>query len=252
MAQSLQTLLDAPVIELDSIDSTNNYAMRLIDADTAQAGTTIVAALQTQGKGQRGKQWKDARGESLLMSLICIPDGSVNDQFVFSAAIAVAVAETLDEIHEGWHVRIKWPNDIIINDKKAGGILIENVLRGNSWSFAIAGLGLNIRQNIFPDELPCATSLKIASGKYFPVQEIFLKLRKNILRKTNDLYSSEEIMKQYNDYLYRKDCLQTFTDGMQEWKALVKNAHRNGTLKVELADGKTEHYTHGRTLWKWG
>lgn len=225
--------------------------MRLIDADTAQAGLTIVAREQTQGRGQRGRLWKDMQGESLLVSIVCTPQCAIERQFVFSAAVAVAVAETLTQLHEGWDVRIKWPNDIIINDKKAGGILIENVLRGNTWCFSIIGLGLNVRQTSFPADLPFATSLKLASAKDFDLKDVFERLRRHIFFRACSALSAQTVMNEFNDYLYRKDCLQTFTDGNKEWKGTVRSAASNGTLQVELADGSTTHYQHGSVLWKW-
>jgi BirA family biotin operon repressor/biotin-[acetyl-CoA-carboxylase] ligase len=251
LAQSLQTLLDAPIIELDTIDSTNNYAMQLIDADTAQPGLTVVAKEQTHGKGQRGRQWKDAPGESLLMSIICTPDCPLDEQFVFNAAVAVSVAEVLSQLYEGWDVRIKWPNDIIINDKKAGGILIENILRGSKWSYSIIGFGLNVAQAKFSAELPFATSLKIVSGKSFSMPSLFAKLRSNILGRTCSGLSVTQIMNEYNSVLYRKDCPQRFTDGADEWVAIIKSAGSNGMLQVQLADGSILHYNHGVAQWKW-
>ena len=135
-----------PIIELDSIDSTNNYAMQLIDANKAQHGLTIVTQSQSEGKGQRGKTWLDAPGQSLLMSIIIHPKKEINDQFVFNAAVAVAIANVLQKSNHNWDIRIKWPNDIIINAKKAGGILIENILRGSRWTHSVVGLGLNVKQ----------------------------------------------------------------------------------------------------------
>jgi BirA family biotin operon repressor/biotin-[acetyl-CoA-carboxylase] ligase len=251
LAQSLQTLLDAPIIELDTIDSTNNYAMQLIDADTAQPGLTVIAKEQTQGKGQRGRQWKDEAGQSLLMSVICTPDCPLDEQFVFNAAVAVAIAEVLTQLYEGWDIRIKWPNDIIINDKKAGGVLIENILRGSKWSYSIIGFGLNVSQTVFPAELPFATSLRIASGKTFPIPQLFAELRANILRRACQSLSVGKIMSDYNSFLYRKDCAQKFTDGSDEWVAIIKSAGSNGMLQVQLADGSILHYNHGVAQWKW-
>jgi BirA family biotin operon repressor/biotin-[acetyl-CoA-carboxylase] ligase len=244
--------LDAPIIELDTIDSTNNYAMRLIDADTAQVGLTIVAGAQLEGKGQRGRQWKDVPGKSLLTSIICAPGCSIDEQFVFNAVVVVSIAEILEKLYENWNVRIKWPNDIIINDKKAGGILIENILRGNKWTFSIIGIGLNVTQTSFPEGLPFAISLKQASGKDFNIHDILQLLRKNILQRACSDLSADEIMQEYNDYLYRKDCEQSFTDGSQEWKAIIKSAGSNGKLHVQLADGSILHYSHGFAQWKWG
>lgn len=244
-------LSDAPIIELDTIDSTNNYAMQLIDADTAQHGLTITTLQQTKGKGQRGRQWSDVPGQSLLMTIVCVPDRAIDAQFAFNAAIAVAVAEVLQDLNENWHVSIKWPNDIIINDKKAGGILIENILRGSEWSYAVIGLGLNILQDHFPDSLPFATSLKIASGKEFKPTEIRDKIRENILRYVDSKKSTADIMRLYNQSLYRKGDAQKFTDGSTDWPAIIQGTMADGTLQVRTADGDIVHYTHGVVAWKW-
>lgn len=251
MALSLQTLLEAPIIELDTIDSTNNYAMRLIDADTAQPGLTILANAQTQGKGQRGNAWQDVPGESVLMSLVCVPECALEDQFVFNSAVAVAIAETLTSIYEHWDVRIKWPNDIILNDKKAGGILIENILRGNGWSYSIIGLGLNVSQSAFPPALPFATSLTAASGHYFDRNQVFSLIRTNILTRLFAGFDKRKIMKDYNDFLYRKNKRQKFTNGLEEWMAAVSGVGPDGRLQVRQPDGSIHHYDHGSTRWKW-
>ena len=251
LAHNLQALLDAPIIELDVIDSTNNYAMRLIDADTAQAGLTVVARQQTDGKGQRGKSWQDMPGESLLCSVIVYPERAIEEQFVFNANTAVAIAEVLSGLYENWDVRIKWPNDIIINDKKAGGVLIENVLRGSNWSFSIIGLGLNVGQTEFPGALPFATSLRLGSGKNFSTAELLRRIREEIFRRSIVVRPAEEVMEEYNSYLYRRGHEQGFTDGSQEWRAIIKSAGSNGKLTVQLADGSVLHYNHGAAIWKW-
>jgi BirA family transcriptional regulator, biotin operon repressor / biotin---[acetyl-CoA-carboxylase] ligase len=251
LAVNLQAILEAPIVELDSIDSTNNYAMRLIDADTAQAGLTIVATMQTNGKGQRGNHWRDTPSESLLMSIIIAPVHTLRDQFVYNACVTVAIAEILQNLCENIDVRIKWPNDVIINDKKAGGVLIENVLRGNEWSFSIIGIGLNILQAYFPAELPNATSIYAQSGKIFDVTELGRTLRAAILQKVYSGAMVEEIMKDYNDYLYRRFLKQRFTDGTTEWDATVLQARQDGQLEVQLEDGRLTSYTHGIVGWKW-
>src|SRR5690606_18341153 len=128
----------------------------------------IVAEQQHSGKGQRGRHWQDEAGASLLMSLIIAPQKPVNQQFIFSAAVAIAVAQVVSELLPNQQIAIKWPNDLIINDKKAGGILIENILRGSTWSYAVAGIGLNVNQTLLP-QLPNATSLRLAGA---PLQDL--------------------------------------------------------------------------------
>ncbi len=244
-------MLDAPIIELDIIDSTNNYAMRLIDADTTQPGLTIAAKQQTQGKGQRGKVWNDEPGESILMSIILAPDTTLDMQFVFSSAVAVAVADVLSALFEGWDVCIKWPNDIIINDKKAGGILIENVIRAAKWTHAVVGIGLNVRQQRFPEELPLATSLAIASGKMFETDVLLGAIRQRVIEYTSRPMLNESMLKRFNEYLYRKGQPQKFTDNKTEWHALILETVKDGTIRVQTEKGAIVHYTHGEVIWKW-
>jgi BirA family biotin operon repressor/biotin-[acetyl-CoA-carboxylase] ligase len=251
LSVNLKSVSDAPIIELDIIDSTNNYAMRLIDADTAQPGLTITANRQTQGKGQRGKKWEDTGGQSLLMSIIATPIVGIEQQFTFNAGIAVAIADVLLSLYENWDVRIKWPNDIIINDKKAGGLLIENVIRGSEWTYAVIGLGLNILQDRFPPELPYAGSLKTQSGKVFQISNVFNALRGQILNAVYDQADPSELLDKYNSYLYRKDELQTFSNGEKEWKGRIIAVTRQGQLMVKLENDEAATYTHGTVNWVW-
>jgi len=252
LALILQTILDAPIIELDTIDSTNNYAMRLIDADTAQPGMTILALQQTGGKGQRGRTWLDVPGQSILMSLISVPMHKLDEQFIFNACVITGIADVLQGLNENWDVRIKWPNDIIVNDKKAGGVLIENVLRGSKWSYSIIGIGLNVLQPKLDESLVYGTSLKIESGINYPVPELSRQLRSEILKNVYTIDNKAYIMKRYNDYLFQKGQEQAFYDANgTTWKARVIDVAENGLLRVQLADGSITGYVHGVANWKW-
>jgi len=252
LALILQTILDAPIIELDTIDSTNNYAMRLIDADTAQPGMTILAQQQTGGKGQRGRTWLDIPGQSILMSIICVPMHKLDEQFIFNACVITGIADVLQGLNENWDIRIKWPNDIIVNDKKAGGVLIENVLRGSNWSYSIIGIGLNVLQPKLDESLVYGTSLKIESGINYPVYELAGQLRTEILKNIYTIDSKIDIMKRYNNYLFHKGQDQAFVDATgREWKARVIDVSDKGLLRVQLADGSITGYVHGVANWKW-
>ncbi|PZF72386.1 biotin--[acetyl-CoA-carboxylase] ligase [Taibaiella soli] len=251
MATNLQALKEAPIIDIDTIDSTNNYAMVLIDADTAQPGLTIIAQEQTNGKGQRGRLWKDIPGQSILMSVITAPALGLEHQFVFSATVAVAIAEVLQDLNEHWNVRIKWPNDIIINDKKTVGILIENVLRGSKWLYAVIGLGVNVLQESFDAALPNAGSLKTASGKTYNVGQLARQIRDNILTLTSAELPNEEVIAKYNKLLYKIHEHQAFTNEDSEWKATILQTLSNGQLQVQHEDGSIVAYIHGSVTWKW-
>ena len=236
------------IIALDSIDSTNNYAMSLINGNTAQAGMTIVAQNQNNGKGQRGKTWVGAAGESLLLSVIIAPEHSLSAQFLFNASVSIAIANVLRKLYKGYTVAIKWPNDIMINDKKAGGILIENVIRGNVWTYSIVGLGLNVNQITFPTELPYATSLKIATGNDYLVSTLAADISQEIITATAHPLPENTQMQLFNSYLHRRGKQQLFSDDIHQWAATILNAMSDGTLQVQLADGAIVNYVHGSVI----
>jgi BirA family biotin operon repressor/biotin-[acetyl-CoA-carboxylase] ligase len=244
-------LADAPIIELDNVDSTNNYAMRLIDADKAQPGLTIVARRQEAGKGQRGKTWVDSHGESVLMSIIVKPGMEIREQFLFSISIALAVAYSLKYLHNDLDLKIKWPNDIIINDKKAGGILIENILRGNKWTHSIVGVGINVNQQQMPESLPNSISLCMAAGETFDIGKIREKLRLQILANTVIPPTAKALVKYYNDLLYRRGMSQQFRTDEGTFYATILSVAPDGALELQMADGSTHKYYHGQVMWEW-
>ncbi|HNF37596.1 MAG TPA: biotin--[acetyl-CoA-carboxylase] ligase, partial [Chitinophagaceae bacterium] len=119
-------------IELQSVDSTNNYARLQIQQGLAQDRLAIFAHHQTAGKGQRGKKWEAEKGANIALSVLIKPDFlKLSQQFSLSACIAVSVHQFLSNyILDG--LKIKWPNDLYWQDRKAGGILIESVVSSSS------------------------------------------------------------------------------------------------------------------------
>ena len=148
-------LLGAPLIELPTIDSTNIYAMAQIKEGLAKSGSCFRADFQTHGKGQHGRIWESAKGQNLLCSYIlelntldALKNWVPTDQIGFSAAIAIG-ARAFFAAFAGSEIKIKKPNDIYYRDRKAGGILIENLVRGKEWTWTVIGIGMNINQNSF-------------------------------------------------------------------------------------------------------
>jgi BirA family biotin operon repressor/biotin-[acetyl-CoA-carboxylase] ligase len=238
------------MLKFDSLDSTNNYAMQLIDADKAVHGLTILAGRQSAGKGQRGKIWSDEPGESLLMSIIVRPGFDLQAQPLFLAAIAVTVADSISQLLPGEDIRIKWPNDILIADKKAGGILIENIVRGQTWPWAVIGIGLNVGQTAFPASLPHATSLQLVAGRQFDIETLAGRLRHNILEGLD--VGRKDWLGDYNSRLYRFGKEQAFKTEENTWKGTICGVNPSGQLMVRLPDGEMQAYTHGEVEWVWG
>ena len=134
------------------MDSTNNYAMAMVQKGVATTGDAVFAMEQTSGKGRRGKIWKSKKAQNILLTILAqmqwLP---VQQQFHLRMGIALACHDFFSKYSKE-NIKIKWPNDIFINDRKAGGILIENVIKGNLWQWAIIGIGLNINQENFEKE----------------------------------------------------------------------------------------------------
>ena len=166
-------ILGAPLIELSTIDSTNIYAMTQIKEGLAKSGSCYTADFQTHGKGQHGRVWESSQGQNLLCSYILELkklDVSKNwvptDQIGFSAAIALGVRAFFAGF-AGVETKIKRPNDIYFRDRKAGGILIENLVRGKEWTWAVIGIGMNVNQSSFS-----AAAVNRVSSNPISLQEI--------------------------------------------------------------------------------
>ena len=166
-------LLGEPLIELTTIPSTNIYAMDQVHQGLALSGSCYTADFQTDGKGQHGRSWESEKGQNLLSSYVLelkqLKTGKIwtpAHQIGFSAAIALG-ARAFFAAFAGEETRIKKPNDIYFRDRKAGGILIENLVRGKDWTWTVIGIGMNINQASFS-----STSANHVAANPISLQEI--------------------------------------------------------------------------------
>ncbi|MDX5325663.1 MAG: biotin--[acetyl-CoA-carboxylase] ligase [Bacteroidota bacterium] len=152
------------VLSFNEIDSTNRLAERLVQKGVIQSPTAITAFSQLAGRGQMQTKWHDEPGNSLLLTLVLSPRSlRISEQFHYNMAVALSVCDTI-ESHLQTEVRIKWPNDILVRRRKISGILIENSVRGDSIERSLVGIGVNLHQRDFPDEVPNATSFFLEDG----------------------------------------------------------------------------------------
>lgn len=143
---------------LPSCQSTNDEAADAIAQNRADEGFIVITDQQTAGRGQRGNQWLAERGQNLTFSLILRPTFlTAAEQFWLNMAISLGITDALDPL-AGPTLRIKWPNDIYVANRKLGGMLIENTVQGYTLAWSVVGIGLNINQVEFP--YPTATSLQ--------------------------------------------------------------------------------------------
>ena len=184
--------IGAPLIELPSIDSTNIYAMEQIKAGKAISGSCYNTPFQTHGKGQHGRVWESQKGQNLLCSYVLelkslnpAKNWGPEDQKGLSAAVAIG-AKAFFGAHAGDETLIKLPNDIYWRDRKAGGILIENSLRGTEWTWAVIGIGFNINQTSFSPDAPNPVSLRQITGRQWEIARLQTELSKALTKSIQD------------------------------------------------------------------
>ena len=215
---------------LDTVDSTNNYAMGRINAALAKHGMAWFARYQTAGKGQRGKTWKTEKDKNIAISIVLEPERlQLNNQFHLSAAIALTCFEFFSR-YAGDETKIKWPNDLYWRDRKAGGILIENILQGKAWKWAVVGIGINVNQTVFDKALINVVSLKQISGKSFDIVELGKELHGMLMNNLAALEKNDKILRQYNEHLYKLNHLVTLKKDGVGFETVIKGVLATGRL----------------------
>jgi BirA family biotin operon repressor/biotin-[acetyl-CoA-carboxylase] ligase len=234
---------------LDSVDSTNNYAMATVRAGMAKHGMAFVAKEQTAGKGQRGKSWQMRPGQSIALSVVLKTDELRTDQqFYLSMLVALAANDFLKKYIET-DTFIKWPNDLYWRDRKAGGILIENVFIGRKWSWAVAGIGININQSRFHGSLPNPVSLKQITGREYDALELAEHLYKFLLRRLEILSEKlpDKIVKDYNKQLYKLNQTVKLKKASAVFETTIKGVSLQGHLHTQ--DAIERHFDFGEVEW---
>jgi BirA family transcriptional regulator, biotin operon repressor / biotin---[acetyl-CoA-carboxylase] ligase len=264
-----------PIIELQSVDSTNNYARSLLYEGLAQHGTAIFAHEQLAGKGQRGKVWVSEKDANIILSVVVNPEPlQLLQQFQLSACMALAISEFLIK-YAGKDTKIKWPNDLYWQDRKAGGILIESGVgsqewptdnrqwaMGNkqpaisnqqpatsNWQWAIVGIGININQTHFPPGLANPVSLRQITGKNFDPLVLAKELCVILDNYFQQLVTKgfDAIYSQYLGHLYKKKEPVRWKKGSRVFEATLKTILPTGKLVVQHSI--EEEFDFGEVEW---
>lgn len=235
---------------LQSVDSTNNYAMGQVHAGMAEHGMAWLARQQTAGKGQHQKSWESNTGENILMSIL-LDTRSIPIQYQFGLSAAVASAcHAFVNGYAGKGVCIKWPNDIYWRDSKTGGILIENIIQGQTWKWAIVGLGININQTDFPEHLPNAVSVRQITSLHYPVAQMAEELYQKIMFYFQQLINEnrQAILHYYNNALYKRGQLIQIHTNSRVITGTLKGINEEGKLLLEETE-ETFDYGNVRLTW---
>jgi BirA family biotin operon repressor/biotin-[acetyl-CoA-carboxylase] ligase len=234
---------------LDQVDSTNNYAMEMISKEQAIHGNAYLAHYQTEGRGQRGKKWDSLPGQNLTMSVVLKPSGEfIDNPFLFNAFIAVEIASFVEDFIQE-KVMIKWPNDIYIRDRKAGGILIENKIRGENWNWSVTGIGLNINQFEFINSPNEPISLIEITKQTIHIEEFARALHGKLLKSfaSNSNTNGEKILQDYNDRLFKAGKAVQLKKNNVVFETTIKEVNLAGQLIT--VDVNEQHFEFGEVEW---
>jgi BirA family biotin operon repressor/biotin-[acetyl-CoA-carboxylase] ligase len=225
------------LIKLDAIDSTNDFLKDLSNQQNLDNFTVVSTKSQTNGKGQMGAKWVSEPHKNLIMSLMVIDFiDSVDDVFQLNVLAALSVFSTL-EMYNLPNLKIKWPNDIMSDSYKIGGILIENTLKSNGKINSIIGIGLNVNQIDF-ENLPKASSMAKISGNEFDIDQLLIDIVNAIKTNFFDFKTNyNHHHKNYVRQLFKIDIPMPFANKQGEkFMGIIKNVNQKGFLEVLLED----------------
>jgi BirA family biotin operon repressor/biotin-[acetyl-CoA-carboxylase] ligase len=234
--------LGEPLIHLHSVDSTNNYAW-LIHKEKATEGTVILADHQQKGKGQGGSHWISDHNSNLLFSILLKPDFiPAERQYYLSMSISGGLADFVASIAGA--SAIKWPNDILLNMKKVAGVLIENTIMGDMLNTSVIGIGLNVNQREFPQDLPNPVSLSLATGKEYNLDETLKELLAYLSISVDQLYGGrlDLVRTTYLNHLWRLNEWALFTDDSGRFEGRIEDVADSGELMVTRRSGEVKRY----------
>ena len=231
------------VEEFEMLPSTNQYAQELLSKSKPVEGTVISAQNQHAGRGQIGSSWEAAPGQNLTLSIILYPQFlAIQHQFQLNQSISLGVRDFIAKYVQK-PVKIKWPNDIYVNDNKIAGILIQNTLAGQKISSSIIGIGININQKEFITNPPNPTSLALENNASFDLRLMQNALCECLEPRYLQLKSGRTgvLYQNYLTHLYRYKAWANFRRADESiFRGKITGISPLGKLRVESADGVEE------------
>ncbi|HRW75943.1 MAG: biotin--[acetyl-CoA-carboxylase] ligase [Lewinellaceae bacterium] len=225
---------------MSSISSTNTFLLDLLAKSTPPEGTAVLAAFQSEGRGQIGRNWQSASGMNLLCSFLLYPHAlTAADQFVLAQIASLGLYDAFRDALPG--LAIKWPNDLLLDDRKLAGILIQNQWQGSTLKASVIGIGLNVNQTEFdlPDSHP--HSLRLYTGQHHDIEAVFSQVARSVESRYRQWQEggAQTIRADYHQALYLLDQRSSFEDVLQQrtFDGWIRGVNQNGLLRVE--DGST-------------
>ena len=229
-------------VVLEVVDSTNRYLSGLLKENPEIGELLVIADYQDSGKGLGDHIWHSMPGENLLVSLLLFPAFlSASDQFYLSRVSSLALIDTLQSL--SLHPNIKWPNDIMVNERKVAGILIENGITGKKLSHTIIGIGLNLNQMEFPGFPQEASSVALERGESSNRKEVTDFLLESLMKRYRQLEDGDVsgLEREYLEHLFMLNLPAEYSSSGERFTGIIRGLSELGELLVER-DGKIRPY----------
>ncbi len=230
------------IINLDEIDSTNEYLKRMSkDGWNSEEPLVVTAQYQTSGKGRRGRSWVTQPGTTLMFSVMMKPKLTLNDCSMLTLVMALAVRRALCDMDI--ETKIKWPNDLVLNKKKICGILTEAIAETGQ---IIIGVGINTNQDSMPDDLKdSATSILMETDDCVDHDSLLDNIIYHFEKLTESVYEAGDlspVREEYEESLVSMNSKVTVLDPNGEYDGICKGIDDKGQLIVEHDDKETKVY----------
>jgi BirA family biotin operon repressor/biotin-[acetyl-CoA-carboxylase] ligase len=238
---------------LKETHSTNEWMNLHLKSGHLLEGYLVHADYQDKGKGRMLRTWYSDEGKNLLTSILLRPTAlKISQQSILSFLTALAVADTISHFIQE-EVFVKWPNDVIYHDRKIAGILIENQLKGNYIDRAIIGIGLNVNQPHFPDDIPGISMIQL-TGKIYPRKEVLETLCRKLEARYLQWRKSETdlLMHEYNRKLYGRNREVAIHQDQEITKGHIQSVDEDGCIRIVTNDTVNRYHFNSVKLYYHG
>lgn len=238
------------IVHYESTGSTNEDAKRLAHEGAAH-GTVVMADAQSAGKGRRGRTWQSPAGSNLYFSLMLKPEFAPDKASMLTLVMALSVVQALNkQTKAAFDYQIKWPNDIVVNGRKLCGILTEMTMVNGAIESVVIGVGINVNQEYFDDEISdCATSLLLEKKRngtqaMIPDRMELLKSVLEIFDANYEMFCENlnlDFMKaDYESSLANMNNRVKVLEPTGEYEGEALGINEQGELMVRISDGSTK------------
>lgn len=225
------TIIGRKIVHLESVDSTNNYAANVFKEGRVEHGTVILADIQTNGRGQRGNTWQSGAFENITMSIAFDPDlCKINNLVSLNHITSIALFHMISSYCT--NVKIKWPNDILVNENKIAGILIESQFSGNKMH-SVIGIGVNVNQLEFDNNK--TTSINKELNKRINIKSLVFEFISffNQTLKEYQQKGENSIHAYFDKQLWLKNQETKFVKENDIFKGTIKYTDMNGQVVID-------------------